>query len=355
MGTAAAPAWKKGLAATKKGWSADARFHTEFEDLHKQFTGRCTREGLAPASIRPYRYNLPKFFKYLRDVRSRKFWQQVTREDVNAFIEHFQSLELSEHTKHQVFRNIKTFMKWIDDDAGCQASGVVAHLKAVPKLKHLKGRIYLPSPQELNKFIEAFDRDSIWGYRDYVVSTLILGCGARIGEICNMVLDDIKWDIGMVRLFGKGKKERIVPVEGDEIFPMLKKWLLVREGYAQGNGLDRVFVNRNGGMCQPNTFDQSFNKHRKATGIGNAEHGSLSPHTLRHFFCTYYLVDGGDIEKLQRITGHEDIQTLMNYVHLANQLGAIKDDHTRVSPLKSLRRRAGIVEGVVVKRKRKMC
>jgi integrase/recombinase XerD len=352
MGTATAP-WKKGLEATKKGWTADARHHTDFNELHRLFMERCTREGLAQGSRDLYDANLAKLYDYLRDVCGRKYWQKVTRDDVNSFIEHYQAKKLSEHTKHQVFRNIKTLMKWMEDDPDCEKSGLVPHLKAIPKLKHLQGRIYLPSPPELQKFIESFDKDSVWGFRDYVVSVLILGCGARVGEICNMVLDDIKWDMGMVRLFGKGKKERIVPVEGDEIFPLLKKWLLVRERYASGNGEDRLFVNRAGGMCQPNTFDQSFNKHRRRTGLGNTENGSLSPHILRHFFCTYYLVDGGDIEKLQRITGHEDIQTLMNYVHLANQLGAVKDDHSRVSPLKSLRKRAGGAEGEF-KKKRKM-
>lgn len=340
MATAVAFPWKKGLSQANKGWSSSVRHNIDFDDLKSRFMSRCARLGLTEPSQRIYRINLKTIFTYLSEERKRKYWQQVTQSDVEKFIEHYQSRDLSAASKHQVFRNLKTLLLWIASEFEDQ--GLACHIKAVPKLKRMPGRIYLPSPQELHRFIESFDQNTIWGFRDYVVANVILSCGCRIGEICKLTLDDIKWDVGMVRMLGKGNKERLIPIEGDEVFPLLKQWMLVRKKYQpKGSGSDRVFVTRNGGGCTPDMFDQTFRKHRMRTKLGSAENGSISPHTLRHFFCTYYLIDGGKLEQLQQIAGHGEIETTMNYVHLANQLSAIKDMHTLVSPLKSLKKRAG--------------
>jgi integrase/recombinase XerD len=92
----------------------------------------------------------------------------------------------------------------------------------------------------------------------------------------------------------------------------------------------------------------SFDRQRKLTKLGASEHGNLTIHTVRHFFCTYYLVNGGALHNLQRITGHRSVQTLMIYVHLANQIKSVAAEHSRVSPLKNPGRGAA-------KKTRKIC
>jgi site-specific recombinase XerD len=80
----------------------------------------------------------------------------------------------------------------------------------------------------------------------------------------------------------------------------------------------------------------SFDRQRKITKLGLLEHGNLTVHTVRHFFYTYYLVNGGLLHNLQQITGHKSVETLMIYVHLANKIKSVAEEHSRVSPLKNL-------------------
>jgi site-specific recombinase XerD len=326
MSMSASPSWAKGLAATKQGWNADARHNEALTDLHVKYMARCDRENLTTATKRLYNEKIPKMINFFIE-RGRTYWQEVTLADVQAWIAFTQTQDVSEHTKQGWVRVSKTFLRWLASE------GLDGHLAALPRIKHLQGKQYIPSPLVLTSFMKQFDQETVWGFRDYVVCTTIIGCGARIGEICAMSPTDILWDQGMIRLFGKGRKERFVPVEENQLFPLLKKWLNVREEYADGNGKDRLFINRAGGACQPNTFDQAFRKQRLRTGLGSEAQGSLSPHTLRHFFCTNYLLNGGKIEILQTLVGHSEIETTMGYLHHANRIGTVKDDHTKVAPL----------------------
>jgi integrase/recombinase XerD len=158
----------------------------------------------------------------------------------------------------------------------------------------------------------------------------------------------LKLDAAMILIPEEGKtQERLIPIDRDTTVPILKRWLRERERFAK---TDYLFLNRFGGKCTPHTIEQAFKYHRRKTGLGISEHGNLSPHTVRHFFCTHYLVNGGTLHNLQRITGHKSLETLMIYVHLANQMSNVAAEHSRVSPLKNLSTTGGSTE----KKKRKV-
>jgi integrase/recombinase XerD len=313
----------------KKGFTSSARDAEPLGDLLIRFRQRCDRENLTDGSKRFYNEKLPKFLGFLED-RGSKYWQQVDKKDIEAWFAHIQTQGVSESYKQGWVRSTKTFLRWLVSE------GLEGHIAAIPNIKQLQGRQYIPSPEVLGAFLRQIDQETMWGFRDYVVCMCIVDCGARIGEICGMHPDDVLWDQGMVRLYGKGRKERYVPVSNDQLFPLLKKWKRVREHYIDqdSSGKDRLFINRAGGKCTPNTFSQVFRKHRIRTGLGNQAQGTISAHTLRHYFCTMYLINGGSIEILQRIAGHEDINTTMVYLHHANRIGVMKTDHTKVSPMK---------------------
>jgi site-specific recombinase XerD len=322
--------WARGLVATKKGWGTKAKDRAPLSDMFNRFILHCERKGLTKRSQGAYAEKIPKHIAFLLN-RKREFWQDVTQKDAEEWVSNIQRRDhLSDATKQGWLRTTKAFWRW------AASEGLTDFSPIIPKLKKLPGKQYIPSPQVLNSFLNRFDQSTIWGFRDYVVAVTILTCGARIGEICNMAPEDILWDQNTIRLYGKGRKERFVPVEPDELFPLLQKWMQVRKEYAKGNGLDRLFVGRNGGKCCPNMFGHSFMKHRVRTGLGNEAQGTLSPHTLRHYFCSRFIEGGGSVFALQNIAGHRDLGTTLGYVSHASLSETAKREHAKVSPLKTL-------------------
>jgi integrase/recombinase XerD len=220
-------------------------------------------------------------------------------------------------------------------------------LSALPKIPKNKPKLWIPTPHEMHGFIKGFDQGFRWGMRDYVATSLMLDCGARIGELCHLTPEHIKFEANMILIPVEGKtSERLVPIDDEVTAPLLRRWIRERASFAKTKWL---FTNRYGGQCKPGTFDQSFADNR--TRLGVASKGAhITPHTVRHYFCTHYLVNGGTLHGLRDITGHQSFDTLQIYVHLANQINFFKDEHKRVSPLKSLAASSSLV-GTKKKRK----
>lgn len=294
-----------------------------------------------------YRYDLQRFFDF-QMLRGHKCYNEIRKEDVLAFIEHYQALPLADSSKAKVYRSVKAMMRWVEQDSECQSYRMQGWLSALPKIPKNKPKLWIPTPQQMHRFLHGFDQGFRWGLRDYVACSLMLDCGARIGELCHLTPEHIKFEAGMIMIPTAGKTgERLVPIDREITAPLLRRWIRERDRFAKTPWL---FTNRYGGQCKANTFDQSFADNR--TRLGTADTSRITPHTVRHYFCTHYLVNGGTLHGLRDITGHQSFDTLQIYVHLANQINFFKDEHKRVSPLKSLAA-GGLVQGNT-KKKRKV-
>lgn len=297
-------------------------------------------------TIHEYEYDLKKFFAFLHD-RKHTHWNSVTQLDIQAWVSDMQGKNLKQSSKNKMFRSVKALMKWVSLDPECDTQAMKAWLKALPKIQNNEPRMFIPTPEVMNRFHESFDHSYVWDFRDFVVVSLMLDCGARIGEICNLKAEDIKWDNNLLRLDGK-TGERFVPIDSEMTVPLLKKWLRVRESVVPPQTFTPwLFLSKYGGQCKPNTFDLAFRRKRLLLGITD----DLTPHTVRHFFSTHYLVNGGSLHNLKTITGHESFDTLQIYVHMANQINHVQEEHSRVSPLKSLKNTSGVNLNGTKKRK----
>jgi integrase/recombinase XerD len=273
--------------------------------------------------------------------RKRTHYNQMTEEDVLEYLESIvkrvSKQQISEVTRHTYLRALKSFFKWVEKDPACKDAKMRSYAELIGQIPRDQGRQWIPTPEVMKEFMMTFNQSVRWGLRDYVMTSVILDCGARVGELCFLRLShlQIEGDTPQLLIPEEGKTGmRAVPVDKEITVPLLKKWLRERERFAADH--DFVFVNKFGGKLTTNAVRQSFEDHRKRTGLGISEHGNLTVHTVRHFFCTYYLVNGGALHNLQRITGHKQVQTLMIYVHLANQIKSVAEEHSRVSPLKNL-------------------
>jgi integrase/recombinase XerD len=351
MATAAIPRkGKQNYISNLRGAYEVREERMDFDEVMSLFT-RSRRTGTVTASkparertIFEYEYDLNKFFGWLRENTGVRRYSDVRRNHVTDFIEHYQSLDLKASSKNKMFRSLRALFNFTRRDDNCVRVALADFTTLLPKIPKNERKFYVPSVEVMTEFLHAFDQSNMWGLRDYVVTSLILDSGVRIGEVCELTEKHIKWDSGHVLVPEEGKSgTRVVPIDRETTLPLLRRWLHVREKFAK---VPQLFVTKWGGKCSPNTFDQAFDKMREDTGLGVEKDGNLTPHTVRHFFCTHYLVNGGTLQSLQQITGHESLETLMIYVHYANQLSVVKEEHSRVSPLKNLPN--------TIKKKRKM-
>ena len=172
------------------------------------------------------------------------------------------------------------------------------------------------SIEEVGRMLDTYIDERPSGLRDRALLEVLYGCGLRASEICGLNLDNLYLDDGFLRVFGKGAKERIVPIAG-AADRALRRYLnegrpaLARAAGATGDSASAVFLNQRGGRLGRQSI---FNLVRKAGAAINRY--DLHPHTLRHSFATHMLKGGADLRVLQEILGHADMSTLQVYTHL---------------------------------------
>lgn len=283
----------------------------------------------AERTIYEYRYDLETFFRFFE---KREHYTKLAQSDITAFLVHHQGREIADASKKKMLRSLRAFFNWVEKDSECQEMKLKSWAHLLPKIGQSQGRLYIPTPEVMSKFLHAFDTSTIWGLRDFTVTSMLIDCGPRIGEVCNLDISSLLFDQNQMILNGK-TGQRVVPLSADITIPHLRKWLRERKRFAK---CEALFTTKFGGRCTPNTFDQAFADNRKISGVGVSEEGTLTPHTVRHYFCTHYLVNGGSLPMLQSITGHTNLMTLQIYLHMSLQFASVKKEHMSASPLRSM-------------------
>jgi integrase/recombinase XerC len=152
-------------------------------------------------------------------------------------------------------------------------------------------------------------KDGEKGLRDSAILELLYSSGIRVGELVGLNLNRLDLDLGIVKVMGKGRKERIVPV-GSKAVEALKAYLDKRETFS---GEAPLFVNLKGGRLTARSVGRLVKKYTKRSGIFRR----ISPHTLRHSFATHLLDAGADIREIQEMLGHASLSTTQRYIHLS--------------------------------------
>ncbi len=164
------------------------------------------------------------------------------------------------------------------------------------------------------------------GLRDRAMLELLYACGLRVSELVGLTLTEVSLTQGVVRIFGKGGKERLVPM-GEESIEWLERYL--RQGRAEllgGHLSEALFVTRRGDSMTRQAFWYLIKRYALAAGINKP----ISPHTLRHAFATHLLNHGADLRVLQMLLGHSDLSTTQIYTHVARE--RLKSLHAQHHP-----------------------
>ena len=182
------------------------------------------------------------------------------------------------------------------------------------------------SEQDVERLLAAPDTGDALEFRDRAMLELLYACGLRVSELTGLQLVQISLNQGVLRVFGKGSKERLVPM-GEEALSWLQRFLVgPRQELLRGVPSEAVFPSRRGSMMTRQAFWYRIKIYARRAGISKP----LSPHTLRHAFATHLLNHGADLRVVQMLLGHSDLTTTQIYTHVARQ--RMQELHARHHP-----------------------
>ncbi|WP_271409001.1 site-specific tyrosine recombinase XerD [Pseudomonas sp. Q1-7] len=182
------------------------------------------------------------------------------------------------------------------------------------------------SEADVEALLEAPDLDDPIGLRDRAMLEVLYACGLRVTELVSLSLEQVNLRQGVLKVFGKGSKERLVPL-GEEAIAWLERYQReARPFLLDGKPSDVLFPSLRGEQMTRQTFWHRIKHQAQVAGIGK----SLSPHTLRHAFATHLLNHGADLRVVQMLLGHSDLSTTQIYTHIAR--ARLQELHARHHP-----------------------
>ena len=171
------------------------------------------------------------------------------------------------------------------------------------------------SPDEVVSLLNAPDLTTPLGIRDYAMLEILYSCGFRVTELISLQFHQINFEVGYVRVIGKGGKERLIPI-GEVALEAVKNYIQQsRPILLKGRSSDVLFVSNRGTEMTRQTFWYVLKKYVAEVGIK----GGISPHTLRHAFATHLVNNGADLRVVQLLLGHSSLSTTQIYTHVAKE------------------------------------
>jgi integrase/recombinase XerD len=184
--------------------------------------------------------------------------------------------------------------------------------------------------EQLRQLLAAIEMTSATGYRDYAIILTLLDTGVRCGELIGLRLTDINLESRLLKVWGKGSKERLVPI-GAKVQKALWKYLARYRPDPATPRYDNIFLTLTGHPLTKDRLEAIVERYGEKAGISGVR---VSPHTFRHTMAVTFLRSGGDVFSLQRILGHSQLEVLRGYINLAQ--ADISRVHQRHSPADNL-------------------
>jgi len=257
-------------------------------------------KNYSPHTVLNYRIDLKELAAFLEE-------KKVTLEKVNyltlrQFLAGLRVKHPRPRTLSRKLSTIRSFFKFLCREGYLKTNP--SSILSSPKLdKRLPNFL---SEEEMTKLIEAPSLDEVSGLRDRAILEVLYSTGMRVSELVSLQMRDIDFLSNMVKVLGKGKKERLLPI-GDQALKILRCYLEKRE-----SKLEAVFLNKNHTRLTGRGIRNILNKYIHQ--MSQKEH--VSPHTLRHSFATHLLNRGADLRSVQELLGHANLSTTQIYTHL---------------------------------------
>ena len=279
--------------------------------------------SLSDNSVEAYCHDVGLFLQYLESQNLSTAISDTTQDTIENFFAYLYDLNIGATSQARILSGLKSFWRYLTQEEIAENDPTV--LISSPTLgRHLPEVL---TYEEIQKMIDSIDLSQPTGHRNKAMIEVLYGCGLRVSELINLQISDIYKEDGFLRIFGKGSKERLVPI-GDSSLKILFQYI---EGArlhvnVKPKYTDTVFLNSRGtGLTRQMVFLIV-----KDLAEINGIHKNISPHTFRHSFATHLLEGGANLLAVQQMLGHASVNTTEIYTHISDEL--LRDTLTSYHP-----------------------
>lgn len=287
--------------------SADVQRFLEFCRIEK---------ALASNSVESYRRDLQDFSRFVRAEQI----EAIDGAEVRRYIDSLYRRRLRSRSIARHLTTLRNFCSFHLREGRIAADPT----ESIPLPKHWSSLPKYLNLEEINRLVDAPDTSRPSGVRDRAMLELLFASGLRVSELCNLQLSDFQADLGVLRVLGKGNRQRMVPVGGPAVKAVGEYLARGRQLLLKGRGSRYLFITARGSKLTRQGFWKSLCLNGKKAGIFRG----LTPHVLRHSFATHLVEGGADLRSVQLMLGHADIGTTQIYTHVVrNRLRRTVDEH----------------------------
>ena len=279
-------------------------------------------KNLSKNTVSSYKNDITAFISYLKN-KGKEDPSIISSNDIGGFFKTLNELGLSGSSSARYFSSLKGFFLYLLKNKYI-LKNPIEKITAPKIAKRLPGVLDV---NEIDRILSAPDVNDKLALRDKAMLELVYACGTRVSELIDLKVNDLFFDDEIIRVFGKGSKERLIPIGSSAIEwvgEYLKKSrpLLMKKSKSENN----LFLNSRGSKLSRMGVWKIIDRYVKEAGIEKDVH----PHTFRHSFATHLLEGGADLRAVQEMLGHADISTTQIYTHVDRDY--IKQVHKQYHP-----------------------
>ena len=281
-------------------WTPDINGFRSFLKLEK---------SLSANSVDAYIHDVEKFVQYLLSVKAELRPADITLKHLQGFVKWINELHMSASTQSRVISGIRAFYKYllIENLVNADPTELLELPRIVRKLPDTL------SVEEINTILDSIDLSAENGQRNRAMLETLYSSGLRVSELTGLRITNLFFDIGFLKIIGKGNKERMVPIGREAIryIQLYRDEVRIHQPVRK-EFRDILFINNRGGALSRVMVFLILKKAAVSIGLKK----SISPHTFRHSFATHLVEGGADLRAVQEMLGHESITTTEIYTHL---------------------------------------
>jgi integrase/recombinase XerD len=296
----------------------------ELPDIIERFTDVIWMErGLSENTLAAYRTDLKNFVSWIAKKSSAQLGDKLINADRKMIMRYLAELEqrsISTRSRARLLSSLRRFYAYLLREKKIEIDPVA--LIDAPKLGRSLPKTL--TEEDVDALLMAPDTSTLLGLRDRVLFEVLYATGLRVSELVELQLNQVNLHQGVIRVTGKGNKERLVPL-GEEAISWLTRYLEhTRADLLKGQLSDALFVTKRGGAMTRQAFWYLIKRYAILANIES----TISPHTLRHAFATHLLNHGADLRVVQMLLGHSDLSTTQIYTHVAKaRLKSLHEHH----------------------------